>query len=156
MIGKEACICSQPEGATEVVPAPGISYLVTCPSRDSSPMLGGAKVPPHLDWEPVGPCTRRPAIPQAQSLQPCPHATSRKLWDHPRETEPLRGTYRPLDHLTEKSEAEPHILGCFSCAPWWRVCFSVALSVVSSGPVSRDGLLCSDVGDVCPARRRKQ
>lgn len=38
--GGVACICSRPEGATEVVPAPGISYPVTCPSRDSSPILG--------------------------------------------------------------------------------------------------------------------
>ena len=66
------------------------------------------------------------------------------------------GDKGPLGHLTEKSEAEPHVLGCFKCVSWWRVCFSVAFSVVSSGPVSWEGLLRADVGDVCPAPCRKQ
>lgn len=75
-------------------------------------MLGGAKVPPHLDWEPVGPCTRRPAIPQAQSLQPCRHATSRKLWDHPRETEPLGDiqTIGSFDRKVRSRAARPWLL----------------------------------------------
>ena len=91
----------------------------------------------------MGPRTQRPAVPQAQSLQPFPHATSRSLQDHPRETEPSGDKNRPLDHLTEKSEAEPHVLGCFRRVSWWRVRSLVALRVVSSGPVSWEGLLCS-------------
>ena len=99
--------------------APGISCLVTCPSRDSSPMLRGAKVQPHLDWEPEGPRTQRPAVPQTQSLQPCPHITSRKLWGHPHETEPLGDirTIRSFDRKVRSRATRPWLL---------QMCFLVA------------------------------
>lgn len=61
---------------------------------------------------------------------------------------------RPLDHLTEKSEAEPHVLGCFRRVSWWRVRSSVALRVVSSGPVSWEGLLCSKWVVFAPPRTK--
>lgn len=134
--GGVACICSRPEGATEVVPPQAEATRSLAPPGTLPPCWG------HPDWEPVGPRTQRPAVPQAQSRSPAPTPhPGRCGTTHVRLS--LRGTNRPLDHLTEKSEAEPRVLGCFTRVSWWRVCSSVALRVVSSGPVSWEGLLCS-------------
>lgn len=111
--GGVACICSRPEGATEVVPPQAEATRSLAPPGTLPPCWG------HPDWEPVGPRTQRPAVPQAQSLQPCPHATSRTLRDHPRETEPSgdKQTIRSFDRKVRSRATRPWLLyTCFLVA----------------------------------------